>query len=257
MPDRAIRNYTPEDLAAVVELYRSCPAKSPSFPRDGDYFTYFLAHPGVREDSVFVATAGGSIEGVAVLAVIHQGYTRGRVIELWAGEVGVASALLQRIEDYCHNHKIDVIEVKVPPFLDMGKTFTNWHGINPNEVLMVKPLSLAPLLHAVFSAPELRKISDGKDFYFISGDETVEVKVSQGEARVRVTNKFQPGPGSVVVKASSSTLVKLIFTKANPYLALLTGQIRIGRIRDTSLVLKILRTIKINQPWMVAIADAR
>ena len=252
-----IRNYRQEDLSDVIKLYGSSQVKSPFFLRDKDYFDYFTSYPGVKEDSIFIAASEHRIEGVAVLAIIHKRYTAGRIIELWASEATAENALLQKAVKYCRNNNVDAIEVKAPTFLDSGKTFAGWQRIDQREVMMVKSLSLVPLLQALFDTMTLKRVGDGKGFLLVCGNETIEVKISKTEAKIVETDKSWRDSDSIVVKVSSKTLLEIIFSTANPYIAFLIGQVKIRGIRNILRVMKMFRVIRINQPWTVAIVDSR
>lgn len=257
MPNLVIRNYRQEDLSDVIKLYSSSQIKSPFFLRDKDYFDYFASYPGVKEESIFIAASEHRIEGVAVLAIIHKGYTVGRIIELWASEAIVENALLQKAVEYCRNNNVDAVEVKVPTFLDSGETFAGWHRIDRREVMMAKPLSPLPLLQALFDTAAIRNIGNGKGFILMCDDETIEVKINKTEVKIVERDKSWWDSDSIVVKVSSKTLLEIIFSTANWYMAFLGGRIKIRGIKNIPRVMKLFRGIRINEPWTVSIVDSR
>ncbi|MBA7635598.1 hypothetical protein ES703_43202 [subsurface metagenome] len=257
MSNLVIRNYKPEDLPDVVNLYNISMAKAPSIFRDGNYFDYFTSHPSVKEDSIFIAASECGVEGVAVIAIIHKRYAIGRIIELWASETAAADALVQKAVEYCQNNNIDAVEVRCPTFLDLDKTFAGWQRINLREVMMAKSLSLVPLLQGLFDATTLRKIRAGKGFLFVCEDEIIEVKINETEANVVERDKYWQGSDYIVVRASSKTLLEVVFGLTSPYIALLTGRVKIRGIKNISRAMKMLKAIRISQPWTAEIGDSR
>jgi len=257
MYELAIRHYRPEDYSDVIKLYNSTGTGGPFLARDEQYFNYFLSHPGVRPDSIFVAASENGIEGLSIIAINQdERYTIGKIIELWASGTAVGSTLVQKAVEYCCDKGVDRLEVSPPAFLDSGKIFAGWQKISQRGVLMIKPLSLIPLLKALFDTIELRRIEAGKGFLFVCDDETIKVKIS--ETRVNIEGNESPWDGSdIMVRVSPQTLLELIFGSANPYIALLTGRIKIRPLRSTSRALKILRAIRITRPWSLAIVDSR
>lgn len=257
MYELAIRHYRPEDYSDVIKLYNSTGTGGPFFTRDEQYFNYFLSYPGVRQDSVFVAASEDGVEGVSIIAINQdERYTIGKIIELWASGTAVGSALVQKAVDYCCDKGIDRLEVSPPAFLDSGKTFAEWQKISQRGVFMIKPFSLKPLLEALFDVTTLKRIGAGRGFVFVCDDETIRVKMS--ETSVNIEDNESPWDGShIMVRVSPQTLLELIFGSANPYIALLTGRIKIRPLRSTSRALEILRAIRISQPWSLAIVDSR
>lgn len=257
MYELLIRRYRPEDYSDVIKLYNSTGSDGPFFARDEQYFNYFLAHPGVRPDSVFVAASEDGVEGVSIIAINQdERYTIGKIIELWASGKAVGSALVQKAVDYCCDKGVDRLEISPPAFLDSDKTFAEWQKISQQGVLMIKPLSLKPLLAALFDVTTLQRIKPSKGLLFVCDDETIRVKISG--TSVSIEGNKSPRDGSyIMVKVSPQTLLELIFGSANPYVALLTGRIKIRPLRSTARALKILRAIRISQPWSLAIVDSR
>ncbi len=256
MSELAIRNYRPEDFVNVVELYSSTRTESPFFVRDGQYFNYFLSYPGVSQDSVFVAANDG-IEGVAIIAINQdEKYTVGRVIELWTGETAVGKALVQKAVEYCRAKNVDKLEISPPAFLDSSNIFTGWESVNQRETIMTGILSLRPLLEALFDTMVLGRIGSGRGFLFVCDDETVRVKINGTEANV-VVAELPGGHSDVMVRLSSQTLLQVIFADANPYIALLTGRIKIRPLRDIFRGLRMLRAIRVEEAWTAEIVDRR
>ena len=257
MSNLVIRNYKPEDLSDVAKLYNSSQVKSPFLLRNKDYFDYFTSYPGVKEDSIFIATSERGVEGVAIIAIVQGRYTLGRIVELWASEVAAGDALVQKAVEYCRNNNIDGVEVKAPTFLDSGKTFANWQRIDQRGVMMIKLFSLVPLLQALFDTTALKKIGGGKGFLLVCDDETIDVKINKTEAKIVEGNESWQRSASIVVRFSSKTLLEIIFGSANQYIAFLSGRIKIKGIKNILRVMKMFKAIRISQPWTAAIVDTR
>ena len=257
MSNLVIRNYEPEDLPDVAKLYSSSQVKSPFFLRDKDYFDYFTSYPGVKEDRIFIAASERGVEGVAIIAIVQERYTLGKIIELWASEVATGDALVQKAVEYCRNNNIDGVEVKAPTFLDSGKTFANWQRIDQRGVMMIKLFSLVPLLQALFDTTALKKIGGGKGFLLVCDDETIDVKINKTEAKIVEGNESWQRSASIVVRFSSKTLLEIIFGSANQYIAFLSGRIKIKGIKNILRVMKMFKAIRISQPWTAAIVDTR
>lgn len=257
MYELTIRHYRPEDYSDVIKLYNSTGTGGPFLARDGQYFNYFLSHPGVRPDSIFVAASEDRVEGLSIIAINQdERYTIGKIVELWASGTAVGSALVQKAVEYCCDKDVDRLEVSPPAFLDSSKTFAGWQKISQREVLMIKPFSLKPLLEALFDVTMLKRIGSGKGFVFVCDDETIRIKISGTSVNIE-GNKSLWNCSDIMVRVSPQTLLELIFGSSNPYIALLTGRIKIRPLRSTSRALKILRAIRISQAWSLAIVDSR
>ncbi len=257
MSEVVIRDYRPEDYPKVVELYSSTCAEAPFFARDGQYLSYFLSYPGVRQDSVFVAASKYEVEGIAIIAINEeQRYTIGKIVELWASEVAVGNALVQKAVEYCCDKGADKLEASPPVFLDSTDTFAGWQNISRRAVVMAKPLSLRTLIEALFDTATLERIGAGKGFVFVCDDETIKVEMNGSKASIK-GKESRPNYIDIMIRASHQTLLEVIFNAVNPYMALLTGRIQICPLRSIFRGLKMLRTIRISQPWTVAIVDGR
>lgn len=258
MSNVLIRNYRSQDLPEVVKLYKSSMVKAPFFFRDSNSFVYFTSYPGVKEDSIFIATSEDQIQGIAIVAIIKERYTLGKIIELWASEPAAGDSLLQKAVEYCRDNNIDAVEVSPPTFLDLDNTFAGWQRIDQRGVLMAKPLSLFPLLQALFSTEVPREINAENRFLFACDGETIEVKITESE--VDIVERDEPGAdsdNSILIRVSSKTLLETILGLTNPYIALISGRIKIRGITDIFRGMTMLRAIRLNKPWTVAIADDR
>ena len=257
MSELTIRNYYPEDYPDVIKLYNATGANGPFMERDGQYFNYFLSYPGVRQDSTFVAVSEDGVEGVAITAINQdERYTTGRIIELWAGEVAVGSALVQKAIEYCVVQGADKLEVSPPAFLDTRNIFAGWQKTSQREVLMVKLLSPKPLLEAILDEVTLNKIGAGREFVFICDNEIIRPETIKTRAKIK-GGESQPDSSNITVSASPQTWLEIIFNSTSPGMALLTRRIKIRPLKSLCRVLKILRATRISRDWSLAIVDRR
>jgi hypothetical protein len=258
MPEVVVRKLKPQDRRGISRLYASSQPDAPFFRRDEDYFDYFSTHPDVREDSIFVAASQNGIEGVAIMAVVCEKYALGRIIELRAGGAAAGKALLTRAVDYCRDNHIDAVELSSPVLTDMANLPAGWWPIDRGGRLMAKPLSLAPLLRALAGTPAVGEIGIGRRFLFLCREEAISLRITESGSSVTRRNPSRPGPkNAVTVRLSPATLLGVLSGSLSPYLALVTGRIKVRGIRNTFLVMKLFKAIRINRPWLVAMADAR
>ena len=258
MPSLVVRNYKPQDLPDISRLYASSQPEAPFFLRDKDYFDYFTSHPGVREDSVFVAASEVGVEGVAIIAVVHEKYTLGRIIELWANGGAAGKALLERAVAYCRDNNIDAVELSSPALPDLGSLSADWWPIDRGGRLMAKPLSLVPLLRALVNTPSVSKIGMGRRFLFVCQSETIDMKITESGGSVTRGDPSRRGlENAANVRLSPTTLLGVLSGSLSPYVAFLTRRIKIRGIRNAFLVMNLLKAMRIDHPWLVAIADAR
>ena len=95
---------------------------------------------------------------------------------------------------------------------------------------MIKPLPLISLLKALFDTIGLRIIGSGKGFLFLCDDETIRAKISETSVNIEGNESLWDCSG-IMVRVSPQTLLELIFSSANPYIALLTGRIKIRPLK--------------------------
>jgi len=258
MSSIVVRNYRDADLPSIVRLYDLDGIEAPYFLKDKNYISYFISHPGVRQDSIFVAASEHGIEGLAIIAIVQRSYTVGRIIELRAREVPVANALLQKAIEYCRDNSVDAVEISPPTSLDSDNTFADWLRMDQGGVLMAKPLSLLPLLQAVFNTEAGPEIKVRKSFLFACDTETVEVKITRTEVSIIERDKSWEGSdNTILIRVSLKTLLEMIFGLTKPCVALLTGRVKIRNIGSFIPAMMMLRAIRIKNPWTVAIADER
>ena len=255
MPDLIVRNYTEEDIPSIVGLYNSSRVGSPHFVRDESYFKHFTNYPGVSPQSIFVAARGDSILGVLIASVSERdGYKEGKAIEVWAEEDTIVEALLQRAVHYCENESIDMLYVRLPARLAQSQAFAEWTNIGQEGVTMVKALDPLPLLRALYNG-RVRNLCQGKNFLFVLDDKAIEMKPYQDSVDVAEANTESLTDGYIKVTMSSRTFLEVVFGLISPYLAYLTGRIKIQGIRNTFTVLKLLRAIRVDIPWSIALVD--
>lgn len=256
MSDLVVRNYKEEDLAAVLRLYDSTSSLSPFFERNADYFKHFLNYPGVDYRSIFVAEREKGIEGVEVISIVErEGVTEGRVIEVWTGELSTMDVLLKEAAHYCSSKGVDILFVAPPMHLISDKAFDEWLRLPQKAVMMAKPLLAFPLLQALLTCNmDVVKRSCAGSFVFIIGGESVRVKISQDSINIALDDDSQQNL-RIELKMSLKTLVENAFGLTNPYIAWLTGRVKIKGLRYAIRALKLLQAIKIDAPWTVEFVD--
>lgn len=256
MSDLIVRNYKEEDLAAVLRLYDSTSSLSPFFERNADYFKHFLSYPGVDYGSVFVAEGEKGIEGVEVLSIVgKEGVTEGHVIEAWAGELNIMKVLLKEAVCYCAHKGVNILFVAPPMHLFGDKAFDDWFKL-PQKAVMMAKLSLAfPLLQALLTCnADIVKKSCAGSFVFIIDGQSVRVKISQDAINITLDDDKQQNPG-IELKMSLKTLAENAFGLTNPYIAWLTGRVKIKGLKYAFQALKLLQATRIDAPWTVGLAD--
>ena len=113
--------------------------------------------------------------------------------------------------EYCQANNVDAVEVGRPTFLDLDNTSADWQKKDLREVMMVKPLSLIPLLQVLFDTITLRKGRYKKGFLFVCEDEIIEVNINDTGATVVEVDEWLHNLDHIVVRASSSILLEIIF----------------------------------------------
>lgn len=255
MLDLIVRNYTEEDISSIVGLYNSSLVASPHFVRDESYFRHFTRYPGVSPQSIFVAARGDSILGVLIISVSNKDeYKEGKVIEVKAEEDTVVEALLRRAVHYCKNESIDMLSVRLPAKLAQSQALTEWMNIGQEGVTMVRSLDPLPLLQALCHG-KVRDLCRGKGILFVLDDKAIKMKPYQDSLNIAEADKEKVTDRDIIVAMSSKTFLEVVFGLTSPYLAYLTGRIKIQGMRNTFRVLKLLRAIRIDIPWSVALVD--
>lgn len=256
MSDLVIRNYKEEDLVAVLRLYDSTSSLSPLFERNADYFKHFLSYPGVDYRSIFLAEGEKGVEGVEVISIVEkEGVTEGHVIELWAQAPKTMDVLLKEAAHYCSSKGVDILFVAPPMHLIWDKAFDDWFRLPEKAVMMAKPLLAFPLLQALLTCNMgVVEKSCAGSFVFIIDGESVRVKISQDSISITLDDNSQQNL-SIELKMSLKTLAENAFGLTNPYIAWLTGRVKVRSLRHAFRALKLLQAIRIDAPWTVELVD--
>lgn len=235
-------------------MYHSISNKSLHYARDEQVLRYLTRYPGVNEDGIFIAEENQEITGLSIVAITQLGELRqGNIIELQAKDALSLDSLVRTALNYCEGKDLDVTMVAPPVRLDLEKTFSGWRKFE-TSVMMCKLLSALPLIKALFDNKGITNSYSGKRIVFYIGSETIEVEITPESVRVTKGNS-NDNKAAISVTMSGEVLLALAFGITNSYRALLTKQLRIGRLRDAPFILKLLSKIKLNMPLFLALGD--
>ena len=253
MDNTTIRNYSEEDdLEGILNLYR---ATNTFFSRDMKFFRHFINFPGVQNDGIFVALRKGVVDGITIVSIDEkEDIVEGKIIELWAKNILSMSMLIQRAEEYCCNKGADIIFLKPTMDSSMIDQVLNGWVKDDAGVIMAKPLSILPILNVLLDIDQVKRFYTGKVLLFIFGDETLEVQVTHESLCIsypiaEITNS------DVLVKMDPKTFLGIIFASINPFVAYLTGKIRIRGVKNVFKILKLLNSFKTTTCRNVALVD--
>lgn len=237
-------------------MYHSISNKSLHYARDEQVLRYLTRYPGVNEDGIFIAEENQEITGLSIVAITQLGELRqGNIIELQAKDAPSLDSLVRTALNYCEGKYLDVTMVAPPVRLDLEKTFSGWRKFE-TSVMMCKLLSALPLIKALFDNKGITNSYSGKRIVFYIGSETIEVEITPESVRVAKGNSnSNNNKAAISVTMSGEVLLALAFGITNSYRALLTKQLRIGRLRDAPFILKLLSKIKLNMPLFLALGD--
>jgi hypothetical protein len=254
LSDVIVRNYKEDDLVGIVNLYNSSPMKGPFFVRDESFVRHFFRYPGVLQDGIFIAQSHGEIEGIAIVSIIEKEDLReGKIIELQAKNTSIIDLLLQKSLQYCRDKGADMVSVKPPTQEGTDRVFSDWIKV-AHAIIMVKPLSILPILKGLLRIDLVKKDYVGKSLVFILDDEIFRVEVNANGIRIGELDKT-PDNSAIQVTMSSKTALEIIFGWTNPYIAYSARKIKIRGLKNALGVLRLLYFIRIKSPWHVAIVD--
>jgi hypothetical protein len=250
-----IRIFTEDDLPGVLSLYDSTLSKSPHFARDGSFVRYFTHYTGVSADGVFVALENDRIVGFAIASITSEGDLRqGSIVELRAMDTACLESLIQAACDYCAGKGVDMMVVVPPPGLDTGKVFSSWLEFG-RTVMMCRPLSILPVLEALLDTERVKRCYAGKELLFMVDGETIQVRIS-GDSVEAIEISGASDKVDTLIVVSSRTLIAIACGMASPCLAYLARRVRVRRFRDVAMVLRLLRDLRLDKPWYVALGDS-
>ena len=241
-----------DDLEGILNLYKST---NTFFSRDLEFFRHFTNFPGVHKEGIFVALRNGVVDGIAIVSVDEkEDVIEGKIIELLAKSILSMDVLIQRAVEYCCNKGADIIFLR--PMMDSGMMDQVLNGWIKDDagVIMAKPLSILPILQILLDVDLVKRFYTGKSILFVFSDETIEVKVTHESLCIshpieEITNS------DILVKMDPKTFLEIIFGLINPYIAYLTGKIRIRGVKNIFKILKMLNCLKINVWHSIAFVD--
>jgi len=251
----SVRNYQRNDLQNLIGLYSRSLANSTHFVRNQGFVKYFMQYQGVNEGSVFVAETNGEIIGLAIVSITVEigGLKQGKIIEFLARDSLSMRALIRVVINFCKGKDVDLIVVVPPASLEVDDIFKDWIKFETN-VMMTKILSLPSLLQALLSSEKIITTCAGTSVVFQIGRELVEAKI--GPKKVDISQiKGEPRRAKMFMSSSPQTFLKIIFGQLNPYVAYLTGRIRIHNVKNTRPMLKLLCMMQLTAPFYTGLAD--
>ena len=252
--DLIVRNCEQEYLSHFMELYEHTLVENLHFVRNEHFLKYFLQYPGVSKDGVLVAEVKGEIMALAVVSITEiEELRQGNIIELLAKDATSMRALIRAVLNYCKRKKVDSIALVLPPSRVSDEVFKDWIKFETN-VMMAKILSISPLLQALFSNEKIKEFYAGRKIGFQVGQETVEIKITSKTIDVSDV-KSKKGDETIWVSVSPQTFLKIIFGQMNPYIAYLTRRVRVQSVKNTLLILKLLRMMQLTTPFYTSLAD--
>ena len=249
-----VRNYTENDLGEIIKLYSTF-QNSPYvyLTRDENFIRYFLKHPEVRTNSMFVSVKNSQITGFAVIAIAMEEDAKfGNVIEFYAIDSQSAEELIQKIEDYCSKEGVDAIIIVPPPHLQKARLLKRWVSFSPNAIIVkcVSPLNLLKLLS---TNKELKKRVEKKSVVFHI-DETA-YKIKSVDNSVDITQLSEIPKNELIISISSQDLAKIVLGMLSIMLAVVTGKVKVNSIRSIRFAIKLLNDLKITDAIYVSLGD--
>jgi hypothetical protein len=254
LSDLTVRNFRQEDLPFLVGLYKDLSTKSFHFIRDESFIRYFTDYPGVDEEGIFVVQTTDEITGFAIVSIIDEvGLRQGKILELQVKDASSMRALIREALNYCRSKDVDTVIVVPPPLGAADEILKDWIKFETG-VMMTRTLSVSSVIQALFSGEEIRNSYVDRRIVFHVGDEIVEVKVTPKLVEVNSLDS-EPEEADMLVSLSPQTLLKIVFCRANPYLAYLTRKVKVRVVRNTLPILKLLDMMKITVPLHVSLVD--
>jgi len=254
LSDLTVRNFRKEDMPFLMELYENLSTKSFHFIRDESFLKYFMSYPGVDEEGIFIVQAADEITGFAIVSITEEMELRqGKVLELQAKDASSIRALIHGALNYCKSRDVDTVIVVPPPLGETDEILKNWIKFETG-VMMTRTLSVSSVLQAIFSNEEIRNSYVNKRIVFHVGDEIVEVTITPRLVEVNHLDN-EPKEADMLISMSPQPLLRIVFCRANPYVAYLTGKIRVRAVRNTFRILKLLDMMKLVIPSHVSLVD--
>jgi uncharacterized protein YbaA (DUF1428 family) len=254
-----IRSYSKNDLGEIIKLY----SKFQNLPyaylsRDENFIKYYLKHYDVHADSVFISVKDSQITGFAIIAItIEDDVKYGNVIEFQAIDSQSAEKLIQKVEEYCSKKDVDAIIVALPPHLQKQKPIflKQWVSFNPN-IMIAKCVSPFNLLKQLFSINnKLKKRIKGKSVIFRIDGVAYEVNSIKDGVDIDIIQLSEIPKNKLIIDLTSQNLTKILFSRLNIVLAIITGKVKVNTIRKIGFVVKLLNDLRITDAVYVSPGD--
>ena len=211
-----------------------------------------MNYPGVDEEGIFVAQTADEITGFTIVSIAEEmGLKQGKILELQVKDAPSMCALIHKALNYCKNRDVDTVIVVPPPVGAADAILKGWIRFETG-VMMTRMLSVSSMLHALFANKEIRSSYDNEKIVFHLGDEIFEVKIASDSVDVKHLDN-EPKEADMQISLSPQTLLQIVFSHANIYVAYLTGKVKV--IRNTLRTLKLLRMMKLATPVHVSLVD--
>jgi hypothetical protein len=210
-----------------------------------------MKFPGVSEDGIFVDEVNNQIVGFAIVSFLQGKWGNvGTVLELQCLDSSSFSNLIQTIINYCASKNADAIILHPPPLTHISSVLQGWHKTK-NDVMLVKPISLSPLLEKLLLQENIRKISQGKTIIFYIGNEAIKVT----DEKIQTINANDIAKDGVTIFISPQILLGILFNQLNPLFCWLKRKIKIKGITNIPLAIKLLNELKLNGLVYISPAD--
>jgi putative sterol carrier protein len=250
-----VRTYREGDLSSIIELYDEACPDSPHFTRSAAFLEHYMNYPDVDKDGAFLAQVDGEITGLAIVSVTREqgGLTQGNIIELQTKDAVSMQLLIEAVLDYCRKKDVDTIVV-VPPLIEGSEGILEGWLKFDTGVMMGKALCLPSLIHALLSTDEIKTSFAGKRVVFRVGDQTIDAEMTTEGINVADSARKSNGAAAEII-VSPHVFLEIVLGKLNPYVAGLTGRVRVKALGNTVSMLRLLHMMRIEEPFHTSLAD--
>lgn len=231
-----IRIYNQADLEGVIDLYRR--SNGLFFKRDKIYIKYFLSHPDISPDGILILDDKGVIKGISFIGINNvENVFNGSILELMGYNELCSNILLKESIDYCIRKNVDIIYYDfISNYRDVS--LSNWIKLNKG-VMMLKPLTVKPLLEKVINEPFVKNKIKNKTILFMFESETLSINFSTS-GDIELTNADRQLHSKLVIKLDSKIFLEILLGRLNPLVAYLNGDVHINGLKNSVTMLKIL-----------------
>jgi hypothetical protein len=246
-----VREFKASDAQRIQSLFKHTLAENGYFIRDESFIKYSMEFPEVSDDGIFIAEANNQVVGFAVVSFVQEKWGKvGVVLELQCVDSSSFSDLIQTLTKYCASKNADAMAVYPHPSTWVSTVLRGWEKVE-HGVMLVKPVSLSPLLQELLLQEKTRKISQGKTITFYIDGEAIKIT----DEKIQTTEVNDLAKGGVIISLSSKTFVGILLNQLSPLLSWLKGKIKIKGITNIALALKLLNELKLKDFMYVSLAD--